>query len=165
MVQAYSAFAIRSNQGNSEALNQVLASLWNDLNGDPMSDSELEAQIETSMALIPEEDDEWIPEQAAADDAATALTYALRCRGSGLVQEAVWAARRAYDALDDYIINQEHIDTNIKGGEERVLNHPLMQAELSRQARDLEELREAKITIEQLRQRSTNEAAEFLGAA
>ena len=165
MVQVYSAYASRSNKGDAEALTQILASLWNDLNGHPLSDSELDAQIETSMALIPEEDDEWIPEQGAAEDAAAALTYALRCRRSGLVQEAVWAARRSYDALDEHITNREDIDVNSPKGEERIRKHALMQAELSRQARDLADLRDGSITIEQLRQRSATEAADFFGAA
>lgn len=165
MVHAYSDFASRSNQGDAEALNQILALLWNDLNGHPMSDYELDAQREAAMALIPQDEDEWIPGQGAAEDAAASLTYALRCRRNGSVHEAVWAARRACDALDEHITNLEDIDINSREGEERILKHPLMQAELSRQARDLDDLREERITIEQLRQRSTTEAADFLGAA
>jgi hypothetical protein len=42
--------------------------------------------------------------------------------------------------LDHFVINHEGIDTNQPGSEERVLSHPLVQAELSRQRRDLEEL-------------------------
>ena len=164
LAHAYSTYAIRSNR-DPEVLNHVFALLWNDLNGTTRSDDELESQIETAMALIPKEEDEWIAEQAAADDAAAALAYALRCRRDGSVQDAVWAARRAYNALDDYIITQENIDTHIAGGEERILNHPLMQTELFRQARDLEELYEGTITIEKLRQRSTSEAAEFFSSA
>ena len=165
MVHAYSQFALRSKQGNSEALKQILASLWKDLNGHPMSDSELDAQREAAMALSPQEEDEWIPGQGAAEDAAASLTYALRCRRNGSVHEAVWAARRAYEAIDEHIINREDIDINSREGEERILKHPLMQTELSRQARDLDDLREGRITIEQLRQRSATEAADFLGAA
>jgi hypothetical protein len=90
------------------------------------------------------------------------LAYALRCRRNGVVQEAIWAARRACDALDEYIMNHDNIDTNVSGGEECILNHPLMQKELSRQARDLEELHEAKITIGQLCPRATTEAVDFL---
>ena len=166
VAQASSTYAVRSNkEGDSEALNQIFAAFWNDLNGHPMSDSELEGQIEASRALIPEDEDEWILEQGAAEDAAAALTYALRCRRNGSVQEAIWAARRTYDALDQFIINHENIDTNVRGGEERVLNHPLMQAELSRQARDLDDLHEGKITIEQLHQRSIAEGADFFGRA
>lgn len=159
MVHAYSAFA------DPEALNQILTSLWNDLNnGHPMSDSQLDAQIEAAMALIPQDEDEWIPGQGAAEDAAASLTYALQCRRNGSVQAAVWAARRAYDALDEHITNREDIDINSRDGEERILKHPLMQSELSRQARDLDDLCEGRITIEQLRQRSATEVADFLGA-
>jgi hypothetical protein len=58
----------------SETLDQVLAVLWNDLAGHPMSDSELESQIENSLALIPEDEDEWLLEEGTAEDAAAALS-------------------------------------------------------------------------------------------
>jgi hypothetical protein len=106
---------------------------------------------------------DWIEGQAAADRAATALCYALRCRKTGEPQEAAWAARHLYEVLDDFVINREHIDTNQPGRENRVLAHPLIQAELARQRRDLEELfqaDEANIpgTVVRLQERAKAEA-------
>src|SRR5262245_49626325 len=106
-----------------------------------MSDGDLDCYIDTCTQLMDEVvDAPWIEQQAAAEDATAALAYALRCRKTGKAQEAAWAARRAYDALDDYVINREGIDTNAPDGDIRVLAHPLIQAEFERQNRDFEEL-------------------------
>jgi hypothetical protein len=66
--------------------------------------------------------------------------YAYRCRQNEEAQEAAWAARHAYEAIDNWVINREDIDISERGAEQRVLSHPLVQAELARQRRDLEEL-------------------------
>jgi hypothetical protein len=111
------------------------------------------------MKLIPpEEAGKQVPEQAGAEDAAVSLAYALRCRRSGLVEEAVWAARRGYDAFDHYVINQEKIDIAALGAEEMVLAHPLVQTELAQQQRDLDELVDGSITLPELRERAKGEA-------
>jgi uncharacterized protein YjaG (DUF416 family) len=163
MLRAYSKFSDRTGWGNPAKLREILTRLWSDLAGDAMSETEADAQIHETVELIPGENDRpLVLEQAAAEDAVSAVAYALRSRQSGLSQEAVWAARRAYEALDHFVINHEHIDTNSAGAEARVLAHPLIQAELLRQQRDLEELLRGTITLQQLRERSKEEAAYFL---
>lgn len=128
-----------------------------------MSDRELEEQIKSCMELISREDAEpWVSDQEVADDALAALAYALECRRTGLGKEAAWAARRSYETLDTYVINHENIDTNIPGAEAQVLAHPLVQAELARLQRDLDELLHGAITIDRLRERAKAEASEFL---
>ncbi|HWF03645.1 MAG TPA: hypothetical protein VHA06_08165 [Candidatus Angelobacter sp.] len=74
----------------------------------------------------------------------------------------MYTAQRAYEALDNFVINTENIDTNIPGEEARVLAHPLIQAEFGRQLRDLDELQRGVITVQELQERSKREAAEFL---
>jgi uncharacterized protein YjaG (DUF416 family) len=141
LMPAYVAFSERSGRGDPEALRAILTRLWDDLSGERMGDAEVRSAIEACTELIPEEDDgPWIMEQASAEDAGAAVAYALRCRQSGQAKEAAWAARRAYEALDHYVINRENIDTNKPGAEQRVLQHPLVQAELARQSRDLSEV-------------------------
>ena len=132
-----------------------------------MGEPELQANLDRCMALIPDEDDgPWIPEQAAGEDAGAAVAYALRCRQNGRGQEAAWSARRAYEALDHYVINHEDIDVNLPGAEEEVLAHPVVQSELARQLRDLEDLSlmgpDAAL---RLRDRAAAEAASFFGPA
>lgn len=163
LMVAYTRFSSRTRKGDPLVLSAILGRLWLDLGGTRMSDAELEEHIETCETLIPDEDGkDWVIEQAAAEDAVSALAYALRCRRNGQPREATWAARCAYEALDDFVINQEDIDTNAPGAEHRVLSNPLVQAELGRQARDLHELVGGLVTIEQLRDRANAEAAIFI---
>ena len=91
------------------------------------------------MALIPGEDrGPWMPEQAYAEDAASALAYALSCCQTGDSQEAAWAARRAYEAVDQFVVRQHNLDTEARRDEMRVLSYPTIQRELERQDQDLE---------------------------
>ena len=116
------------------------------------------------MKLIPQEEEgPWIPEQADAEDAGAAVAYALRCRQNGRGQEAAWSARRAYEALDRYVINREDIDVNVPGAETQVLAHPLVQAELTRQLRDLQDLATGPDTALRLQARAATEGASFFG--
>jgi hypothetical protein len=123
------------------------------------------------MCLIPSEDEGvWIQEQAAAEDAGAAVAYALRCRQNGRSQEAAWSARRSYEALDHYVATQENIDMDIPGAEARVLAHPLVQAELAHQRRDLDDLANVDEpsrmrATERLRRRAEMEGSSFRGPA
>jgi uncharacterized protein YjaG (DUF416 family) len=160
---AYYRFCVLTGRGQPEVLRETLTRLWDDLLGRLMSDQEINNRLEVVMSLVPREDDgKWVPEQAAAEDAAAALAYALRCRGNGASKEAAWAARRVYEAIDHYVINRETTLLDGNRNEERILSHPLVQQELSRQRRDIDELTQHKISIEQLRERSSREAASFL---
>jgi hypothetical protein len=97
------------------------------------------------------------------------VAYALRCRQNGQSQEAAWAARRAYEALDHFVINREKIDVNKPGAEARVLGHAAVQTELARQRRDLDELlggdaKAVQQAAARLRDRAQKESALFFGA-
>ncbi len=101
---------------------------------------------------------------AYAEDGMSSVAYCLRFMQSGDAQEAAWAARRVYETLDQSVLFRGDIQVYEPGGEARILADPLIQAELSRQARDLAELKSANdhITadfLHRLRQRSTKEQA------
>lgn len=138
---AYVSFSGRTGRGDATMLSAILERLWLDVQGDRMDTRQVQENVDLLMDLIPQEDaGSWVPEQAWAEDAAAAVAYALRCRQNGQAQEAAWAARRAYEALDHFVIAKEGIDTNKAGAAQLVLAHPLVQAELLRQQRDLREL-------------------------
>jgi hypothetical protein len=67
------------------------------------------------------------------------------------------------------VVKGENIDTNSPGGETRALSNPLVQAELSRQQRDLEELAASpsnpEKTITTIEQRARAESHIFFGTA
>jgi uncharacterized protein YjaG (DUF416 family) len=168
LIPAYDAFSRRSGRGDSKALGDILARLWDDLAGNVMTSGELQSRIDDCMRLIPREDEgPWVPEQAAAEDAGAAVAYALRCRQNGRGQEAAWSARRSYEAMDHYVINSEDTDVNVRDAEAGALAHPIVQAELARQQRDLEELSNAgdpKDIAARLLARAKTEGVSFSGS-
>jgi len=167
LMPAYELFAQRSGRGDPKTLAKILARLWDDLAGAEMTEAELQSNIDGCMKLIPQEDEEvWVPEQAAAEDAGAALAYSLRCRQNGRSREAAWSAGRSYEALDHYVIVTEEIDVNSQGAEARILAHPLVQAELGRQQRDLQELSSSddpRAAAARLQARAKTEGPTFFG--
>lgn len=159
LLPACEKYSVRTGQGQSVRLAKILARLWDDLEGNLMSDEEVHEQILASTELIPrEEEAAWGPDQAAAEDAAAAVTYALQCRQCGAAQHSIWAARRVHEALDTLVTSQVNIDLNRPGAEEMVLAHPSIQTELARQRRDLTELSQGTASPASLRARATAEA-------
>lgn len=163
LLPSYVKFSKQTARGNPEKLAASLGLLWDDLLGrKEMSDSDLQKEISSSLGLIPEDEKKtWVVEQAAADDAASAVAYALRTRLRGNGQDAAWAARRAYDAVTYYCQN-----VGIEPGKVKILDlsetsrNPLVQAELSRQHRDITELLQGTIALVRLRERAVAEAPE-----
>ena len=169
LLPAYTDFSERTRMGDSKELTSILERLWVDLEGNAMTSAEVEEAIAKCMTLVlPLENKPLIAGQTAAEDAGAALCYALRCRKTGDSQEAAWAGRRAYEALDEFVISREKIDTNQPGGEQQALSHPLIQAELGRQRRDLNELigfggQNVLGVVAPLRERAKAEARIFFG--
>jgi uncharacterized protein YjaG (DUF416 family) len=164
LLPAYVSFSHKTARGDPHLLTEILERLWRDIDGVKMSPEELQQSIDLSMELIPQEDEiPWILDQAWAEDAAVAVVYALCTRQNGKSQDAMWAARRAYDALDHFVTNQEDIDPITAGAEERILSNPLIQTEFIRQQRDLRELaavnpQDEPILIQKIRQRAKAES-------
>ena len=161
LLPMYSKFAATT--GKTDALSSILERLWADLIGDRMTGSQLQKSISECQELLPGEDElTWVPEQGSAEDAVAATIYALQCRRDGDAQNAAWAARRAYEAIDEYVVRTEDVDLNGSGVEDQVRSHPLIQAELARQRRDLNELRLGKIQPSQFWERAKHESSIFL---
>lgn len=160
---SYRRFVERSGRGDIEKVGGILERVWTDLSGNPISRNEIDLKLDECMDLIPREDDgPWLPGQAAAEDAVTALAYTLRCRQNGSAQEAAWAARHSSEAIDRFVIDREDIDLNKAGEQARILADPLVQMELLRQRRDLEDLLRRKVSVIELRDRAKIEAEDFL---
>jgi uncharacterized protein YjaG (DUF416 family) len=137
---AYEDFCNLAGRGDRAALADALQQVWQHLLGDEMSVDQVRVALIRCEALIPGEAEEpWLDEQPYADDAASAIAYTLRAVKSGEPQESAWAARLAYEAADHHVIHRLDIES-----ESQVLAHPIVQSELSRQRRDLEELLEAR---------------------
>lgn len=167
---AYRRFHEQTGEGDPAVLERALEDVWMDAMG-AKKEFAFEGHLGEVMALIPQEDEisgQWTEEATYAQDAGMSVAYALRTRTTGAAQEAAWAASVAYEALDHFVINREGIDTNKPGAEERVLSDPIVQAELARQRRDLDELCAATPTdvrdvVARVRDRAKAEAEIFFG--
>jgi uncharacterized protein YjaG (DUF416 family) len=161
LLPLYEGYCRRSGRGNSVAIAEILQRLWQHLLGDEMGVSDIDAALSRCMALIPDEDVEpWIDEQAFADDAVSATAYALETLKSGEPQESAWAGRRAFEAAGYHVSHRLGVESYSD-----VVAHPVVQRELSRQRRDLDELlaarQEPPELVVRLRDRARTEAATF----
>jgi uncharacterized protein YjaG (DUF416 family) len=141
LMPAYTAFARRLGHKDAVQLTSILGRVWRAVDNGAMAEEDLLSNLDVCMGLIQAEDEgEWSSLRAYAEDAVAAVAYALRVQQNGESQEAAWAARRVYEALDHFVTNEEEIDTSEPGAEERILSHPLIQQELVRQRKDLDDL-------------------------
>jgi uncharacterized protein YjaG (DUF416 family) len=163
---SYDRFHSRTGRGDARAFRALLERLWRDVEGDEMGTAELEASVARAKQLMPSEDEGWDDmERPYAEDAAAALAYALRARMTADPQEASAVSRRAYDAIDDFV-QRMNSATNLD--EAAILSHPLVQAELARQHRDLNDLATTtagRPELARLRERSEEESRSFFGGA
>ena len=162
---AYRSFISKHHVKNPDALERALHDAW--VNPSKRS-AELQQQLDECMALIPQEDvvKPWTEEANYAQDASISVTYTLRARITGEAQEAAWSARHAWESLYQFVIDRERLDINQTDDMARVLSHPLVQAELARQRRDLTELRNVsgenlQRVIAQVRDRAKAESKTF----
>ena len=168
----YIRFSERSGLGNPNVLKEALASIWEDLQGQPLATAQLETILERCMALIPSDEEDTEEETAYAEDAAASVAYTIRARLADDPQDAAWAARRAYDTLDYFLMSQIDSTSVTREDEEFVLSHPLVQAEFQRQQADLKDLELASAekslwasVISKLRDRARRDAEFFLNTA
>lgn len=170
LVPAYAAFSDLSEQGDPETITRVFKRLWEDIDGNPMTEGEVQANLSACMDLIPPDDDASLgAESGYAEDVVAALAYTLTCRQNGDSQEAMWSGEQAYNALDHFVINRDNVDLNALDAERRILADPLIQAELARQHRDINELlgaadEDVKQVAAKFRERARAEAKIFFGA-
>lgn len=141
LLSAHIVFLGLARQGESEKIARSLACLWEDIAGEPVTGDVLQANIDACMSLIPRDDDMNLDEEAAyAEDAISSVVYALRCRQNGDSQEAMWSAQCNCASVDYFTTSREKFVPKLVNDPSRVFEHPLMQAELARQRRDLDEL-------------------------
>jgi hypothetical protein len=163
-------FSHEAGTADVETLRAALNRLWDDVTGNkPLSELELRASAKKCLALVPREEDEPSDEQPCAEDAVVALVYALEARVKASSQEAAWSARRAYEALDHFVTVDDS-GVVVTANEQRLLEHPLVQAEFARQRRDLDELlgvrdRDAHGVAARLRDRAKEEAGIVFGSS
>lgn len=124
-----------------ETLRTVVDRIWQVLEGDALKSEEFEDYLRRCEALVPDLDLEApTPGLAQQDDAALTACYAIRALLGGDSEDATRAAEKSYDLLDSYVTNSLGVSWDRPEDEDEVLGHPVIQAELRRQQRDLDEL-------------------------
>jgi len=168
----YIQFSERSGLGNPHVLKEALESIWQEVQGRPLTKAELETMLERCDALTPTGEEDTEEESAYAEDAGASLAYTISARLTDDPQEAAWAARRAYDALDHFLMSQIDSTRVTREHEQFILSHPLVQAELQRQQADLKDLESASAeksllasVVSKLRDRARRDAELFLSTA
>jgi hypothetical protein len=153
-----------ASEREDDAFPKLHAKLWSSLVGESLSKRELELASDDALALVPAEEGG----EPLAEDAMAALAYAIRTAASGEPEDAAWAAERVYNALDTFLQILGY-DPGTLGGEEALRQHPLVQAELRRQAADLEALGELERRVlpgwalDELRERADTDAVRVFG--
>lgn len=168
LVPAYEQFAERTGEGDPQMVRTAVAHLWARLGGQRSAD--LETEREAMEALVPREDESWVIEAGLAENATACVAYAIDCLLTGKPQDAAWAARQVYEAVDLLIRTRDDVDFNVEGSEERVLADPLIQAELSFQRREIETVRDVTddqvaVLVSQFRERARADGATLFGTA
>lgn len=150
----------------------ALRRVWDDIEGRPAGSTELKNCLDTCMSLLPREDEgDHRLLGYYAEDAVSAVAYAIEARLGADAHEAVDSACVAYSALDEYVSDMLKISSIGPSEETKILTHPLVQAELERQGLDLLRLQEIakhpareKVGIADLRRRAQAEAKIFFGS-
>ena len=141
-LSAYARLSNPTGKGVLDRLHSALGCLWDDLKGNLSNARVLQEQLDSCMALLPEEEEGAPEEQVYANDAVASVIYAIRARLTGGSKEAMWAARRAYESVDHFVIARLNRTIIKRTSEPAIIAHPLVQAELQYQQADMTQLRD-----------------------
>jgi len=137
---AYQRYSGGQKTGADSPLASCLNIVWAALATGMASAPSLEDEVERCLELMPPEEMHSDENAAYAEDAVAATGYAMRALISEEAAEAAWAARRVYEAVDQYVIRKRRAEGKDPFVEAEILAHPLCQRELQRQLRDLIDL-------------------------
>ena len=140
LLPGYLDFCRDTGLGDPIWMSEIVDRVWRGLKGSEISVVDLHEEILYCEQLVPGEDQDFGSSlQERADDAAAAVTYALRCRQDGSEESAAWASRRAIETLDRALADGNFAEYALDD-EDRLQSRSLIQAELRRQKRDIDEL-------------------------
>lgn len=140
-------------RGSPDEFSAILERLWRECEADEVTPQWAQRSANRIDALIPHVDEgEWSPYRDAADAFAMALANALEVHLGGEPQKAAFSGYYVYEVLRNLVLNLRHVDLNEPGAEDAAMRtDSLVQAELARQRRDLEELLRGPDTPELVR--------------
>ncbi len=147
LLPTYKRYAAKASlsEGEREIFGSALDLVWRLVLGETVGERELESREQACLDAIPSEDEAWELDEPYAEDSGAAVTFSIRAWRSSDPQEAVWAARRVYEALDSFV---RQSGGGSDADELTTLSHPLIQRELERQAHDLGQLEQCSPPLE-----------------
>lgn len=168
LVPAYEAFHDKTGGGDPRTLRAWLDAVWGHLI--EREELVIADHLDVVDSLTPSESEEWSVVTGLAENAAVAVSYAIDAALGCSAQDAAWAARQLYEAADLWVRTRDDVDFNVSGAEATVLADPIVQSELRRQARDLDQLERSETDLlprvaADLRLRSQAEATAFIADA
>ena len=123
---------------DSMVYRRALETIWSHLLDREPDVKDLGKLANNCFISIPSEDDAWRQGEPYAEDAGAVVTFAVRAYSSDVPENAVHAARRVYEAVDNFVTSRNEANGISHIDEQKVLAHPLIQRELGRQRYDLE---------------------------
>jgi hypothetical protein len=125
---------------------------------------EWEAVSEQLIGSIPDEEEGPTLAHGVIDDSLAAAAYAARAALGAKPTDALFSAKRVYEAVDRFAGLKIHASEYTRAVEAQIIESPIVQDELARQAKDVADLSESSFetlgqTIETIRQRSSHVSA------
>jgi uncharacterized protein YjaG (DUF416 family) len=136
----YLAFKKETKAGDVKALEDALASGWRFVAGGEVHEKAIESGIERCEGAAPDSEEHDSLLLSSALDAASCAGLVLELIRDNDPELVVDGASLARDTIDRYITEKDDLDPSDARFEERILEHPLMQAELKKQREDIESL-------------------------
>ena len=135
---SYAAFLRASGRDDGAVVRRALDLAWESAKSGEVRDADPGGLIERCITLIA---DDGAGDTVAvhADDAIACAAYALQAAAGLDPLASGWAAQRVTDALDTFVLSKD-IDPGTPDADQRVWEHPLMEAEIKRREDDLRRL-------------------------
>ena len=141
LVPNYIGFAQTENWGDPNLIRYSLDQVWSFLRGGVITGESIRELSQRCEAVAPDTEVYSSNLTSAALDAVGAVVETLDSCLDGSVEHAVSAASLARDTIDMYIQVRDDLDYTDPEFEEKILNDQLMQEELQKQSKDIEDLK------------------------
>ena len=139
LYEDYVLHAAASGQGSPQRVRSCLDAVWANVRDG--GGAELRSCLQDVEELVPDvEDENWVPTSGAAQNALTALAFALECALEPDTKLAVSAAYQVYESADAAALREIEGDVVTVEMEQTVLAHPQVQAALGAQSRLLDRI-------------------------
>lgn len=138
LAPAYRQYSRSSGAANQDRFDSIVTDLWAFIERRLLGDNNLPDADLIYGELSPQGDLDGL--LGYADDAVAALAFAVRTTRNGMAQDAVWAARRVYEAMNRLVVSRLHISYFDEVAERKIENHELVVEEFKRQNIVLEKL-------------------------